>query len=135
MKLRLAIPAAGVLAGVVVCNAALAADESSSLTVSQKPQIRKNLVEHSSSGYEVFNVTAKSNVSLRDLDLSTKAGYDEAVRRIKLAAKNSCEEIASQYPLENVSVQDCAKETLDKAMVRVDALASSPRGTTVGSSN
>ena len=85
MKFRSSASAAVVLAGLFACNLALAAGDADSSGVSQKPVVKAELVGASDHGFNVFDVSSTTSASLAGLDVRTKVGYDEAVKRVTAA--------------------------------------------------
>jgi len=73
-------------------------------------------------GAAIVNMTVSYGVSYAGLDLASKPGAAELEKRVKDAALAACKDISREYPLVPPSDATCAKETADKAMVKVHEL-------------
>jgi len=70
-------------------------------------------------GMSVKDVSLSKSVSVTDLDLTSTAGLAELDRRILAAARASCREIQSLYPISKPATAACTKAAADKSMSRV----------------
>jgi UrcA family protein len=73
-------------------------------------------------GIPIMNISLSYGVSYAGLDLVSSAGVVELEKRVNDAALKACEEINHQYPVSVESNTKCAKEAVDKAMVKVHDL-------------
>jgi UrcA family protein len=73
-------------------------------------------------GGNIVSMTVSYGVSYAGLDLASKAGAAELEKRVKNAALAACKDISREYPLVPPNDATCAKQTADKAMVKVHEL-------------
>jgi len=73
-------------------------------------------------GFPLMEITARSTVNARDLDLSSYSGAKALEARIKDAAVRDCKEIDNRYPFALFESDDasCVHSAVNAAMVRVD---------------
>lgn len=90
------------------------------ITVQGKRMIQVKNEDRTSSGYVVRDIALSYGVSFAGLDLAKHADVMTLQTRVKDAAAAACKEIGKQYPLSVPNDADCAKETADKAMVKVN---------------
>jgi UrcA family protein len=79
-------------------------------------------------GMSIKDVSLSTSVSVTDLDLASSAGLTELDRRVNAAARASCREIASMYPVSHPETAACAKAAADKSMSRVRKLLAAHTG-------
>ena len=60
-------------------------------------------------------------VSLDDIDVTTKDGLDTATKRINTAAMGACKEIAKEAPEANPSDEACARDASKRALKELNA--------------
>ena len=81
-------------------------------------------VGRSTIGAPILMLSLSYKVNASDLNLVTNAGVMELERRVKATAKEACEELDKQRPLEPPGGAECIKKATDDAMVKVHALTS-----------
>jgi UrcA family protein len=79
-------------------------------------------------GMSVKDVSLSTSVSVTDLDLNSTTGLAELDRRIMAAARVSCRDIQSMYPVSKPATAACAKAAADKSMSRVRKLLAARTG-------
>jgi UrcA family protein len=93
------------------------------VTVQAKRIMSTKVVERSSSGIPILDITISYGVSTAGLDLASHTGFEEMQKRVNSAARAACEEISRQYPDASPDERTCAKEAAAKAMSQVHKLA------------
>jgi len=84
--------------------------------------ITSSVVDHSTIGAPILLLSLSYKVSTSGLNLVSHAGVVELERRVKATAKEACEELDKQRPLEPPSGPDCQKKAVEDAMVKVHAM-------------
>ncbi len=93
------------------------------VTVQAKRILSTKVVERTSSGIPLVDITVSYGVSTAGLDLTSHTGFEEMQKRVNAAARAACEEISHQYPDASPDDATCAKRAAAKAMTQVHKLA------------
>ena len=85
------------------------------------PRLVRKESERTPVGGKTELVSMTRRVTFDDLDLTMHADVLELEKRINDTAKETCELLASVFPLSDPKTPDCVRESVDKAMVQVRA--------------
>jgi len=113
--------AIGVLASALACAAL--ADTTPEISVQASRVVKKD-AGTTYNGIPLKSISLSYEVSYTGLDLSSVAGAAELERRVNNAADAVCKEVGRQYPDSTPSNEDCAKQSANRAMVKVHQLVS-----------
>jgi UrcA family protein len=99
------------------------------ITVQAGHQVQKKHVGMSYTGIPIEQVSLSRQVGFRDLDLASPAGKSELDKRIKVVAKEACNQLRTLYPLEqwDTDNRSCVADAVQGAKTQEQTiLASSP---------
>jgi len=123
MRRMKTLPAATLGVALVIAGTASAADTTEVVVSASKlGVVTTKQVGRSTIGAPILMLSLSYKVSASDLNLVTNAGVMELERRVKATAKDACEELDKQRPLEPPGGAECIKKATDDAMVKVHAL-------------
>lgn len=95
------------------------------IVVTARPQVLRTVTKTDAAGRVMETLTLERHVSYTDLDLSRPGDVLELKQRIKVNAKEACEEIENMYPLLNWDSEDttqgCINRAVDSANKSLDA--------------
>jgi UrcA family protein len=77
---------------------------------------------------DIVNVSLSSEVRFDDLDLRTRWGVDELRSRIRLSARDVCDQLERRYPVAADNSPPCYREAVEDAMDQADAAIARARG-------
>jgi UrcA family protein len=125
MSKRLIAFAVGLLAGVSI-SAPVIAQQMGEVTV-QASRVVKKVIGTTFSGVPIEEVSLSYGVSTAGLELATSAGAAELQKRVANAASAACKELSRQFPGSTPAGAECVKNTIDKAMVKVNELVAAAK--------
>lgn len=117
---RLVAICAGLTCGLL--GAVAVAEPLQEVTVQAKRILSTKIVERTSSGIPLVDITVSYGVSTAGLDLTSHTGFEEMQKRVNAAARAVCEEISRQVPDASPDAT-CARQAAAKAMTQVHRLA------------
>jgi UrcA family protein len=118
------------LGTVVFSGAAFAQEPEAEFVVSSS---RASALAHGSlPGVPVEVISISQRVSYADLNLTSVAGSEEMEARVRSTARTLCEKLDQRYPLSNVEVETCVRDTVRKGLadVHTAAVAAAKKGRT-----
>ena len=80
----------------------------------------KTVVDHTTIGAPIEEVTLTHRVSYADLNLATHSGATELKRRVEETARFACEQLDKLYPFEEKETPTCTRDAVDRSASQVD---------------